>query len=96
MLIYIDTEYKCHISNLDCTYRAFELDFFDGKCQTFIEGYRYCPKGESYVRNDGEVFYGECIVPWKSNEELNAIQHEYEKQKLNEYNLILQELGVET
>ena len=72
MKVYIDNECKCHTSNSDGSFREFEVDFFDGKCQTFIEGYRYCPKGESYVRDDGEVFYGKCIVPWKSYAELDA------------------------
>ena len=59
MKIYIDEEKKCHATNPEGTFREFELEFFDGKCQTFIEGHRYCPKDESYTRDDGEVFHGE-------------------------------------
>ena len=92
MKIYIDNDYKCHTSNQDGTYRAYELEFFDDKCQTFIEGHRYCPKGESYVRDDGEVFYGSCTVPWKPIEELYAAQREYERQLLAEYETALAEI----
>lgn len=93
--IYIDSNFKCHTTN-DGTMEAVETAFFDGKCDTFVEGYRYIPSGESWTRSDGVVFTGEMIAPWKAYGELDAAQREYERQKLNEYNLILQELGVET
>ena len=94
MKIYIDAECKCHTSNPDNAYREFALDFFDGKCQTFIEGYRYCPEGESYTRADGKVFYGACITPWKPYSELDAAQREYEQQLLAEYAEALKVVGV--
>ena len=37
MIIYLDNEYKCHLVN-DGTIMEAETPFFDGKCQTFIEG----------------------------------------------------------
>lgn len=88
--IYIDAEFKCHTTNPDGTFREIVLSenaraFFAGKCKTFIEGYRYCPEDESYVRDDGEVFYGEQITPWKDLEELDAAQREYEQQLIAEY-----------
>ena len=79
--IYIDTEFKCHITN-DGTLTAVETDFFDGKCDAFIEGYRLVPEGESWTREDGEVFTGEMISPWVSFEELDAAQREYERAML--------------
>lgn len=79
--IYIDSEFKCHVNN-DGTMVAVETNFFDGKCQTYIEGYRYVPAGESWTRSDGVVFQGEMIAPWKDYSELNAAQREYELQKL--------------
>lgn len=94
MKIYIDTECKCHTTNPDNAFREFEVGFFDGKCQTFIEGYRYCPEEESYIREDGTVFYGECIVPWKPYPQLDAAQRAYEKQLLAEYLAKLNALGV--
>ena len=85
MKIFIDSECKCHIDNPDNAFREYEVEDFNGKCQTFIEGHRYCPPDESYTRDDGEVFHGECIVPWKPLDELEDAQHEYEKQLLKEY-----------
>jgi hypothetical protein len=92
MKIYIDSECKCHTVNTDNAFREFDVPFFDGKCQTFIEGYRYCPAGESYSREDGEVFHGECVVPWKDYSELDAAQREYERQQLVEYEKALAEI----
>ena len=80
--IYIDSEYKCHTTNSDGTFREVETDFFDGKCDAFIEGYRFVPSGESWTRSDGVVFTGEMVAPWKDYNELDAAQREYEKELL--------------
>ena len=93
-MIYIDTEKRCHTTNPDGTFRGFDVPFFNDKCQTFIEGHRYCPKEESYMRDDGETFSGECIVPWKPLSELAAAQREHERQKLAEYEEALKVVGV--
>ncbi len=92
--IYIDSDFKCHTVN-DGAMTAVETDFFDGKCATFIEGYRFIPSGETWVREDGIIFTGEMISPWKNYSELDAAQREYEKQKLSNCLEALQELGVE-
>jgi hypothetical protein len=76
--IYIDSEFKCHISN-DGTMKSVETSYFDGKCDTFIEGYRFIPDGETWTRSDGTVFQGEMISPWKNYDELDTAQREYEK-----------------
>lgn len=81
--IYIDSDYKCHIAD-DGTMAAVETTYFDGKCDTFVEGYRYIPQGESWTRSDGKVFTGEMIAPWKPYSELDAAQREYERQLLAE------------
>ena len=81
--IYIDSGYKCHTAN-DGTMTAAETDAFDGKCDAYIEGYRYIPSGESWERADGVVFHGEMISPWKDYSELDAAQREYERQLLAE------------
>ena len=60
---------------------AIETDFFNGKCDKFIEGYRFVPAGESWTRKDGKVFYGEMITPWKPYSELNAAQRAYEQEQ---------------
>ena len=79
--IYIDSEFKCHLSD-DGTMTAVETDFFDGKCDTLIEGYRFVPSGESWTREDGEVFEGEMIAPWVDYSELDAAQRAWEMEKL--------------
>lgn len=94
MKIYIDSECKCHTTNPHGAFREFDLSFFNSKCQAYIEGYRYCPNGESYTREDGEVFHGECIVPWKDYAELDAAQREYEKALIVDMQQALNTLGV--
>ena len=78
MKIYVDSDFKCHAANPDGIFRDVETDFFDGKCATFIEGYRFVPFGESWERSDGVVFTGEMIAPWKDYRELAAAQAQYE------------------
>ena len=78
-MVYIDNDYKCHPTNLGGTYTAVETDFFDGKCDALIEGYRFIPAGESWTRSDGKVFKGEMIAPWKPYSELAAAQQQYER-----------------
>jgi hypothetical protein len=78
MKVYIDSYFHCHTTNPDSAFREVETDFFDGKCDTFIEGYRFVPAGETWVRSDGKVFNGEMITPWKDYNELAAAQSQYE------------------
>lgn len=78
MEVYIDSEYKCHVSN-DGKRRAFEVPYFDGKCPAYIEGYRYIPSGEKWVMPNGEFFRGETRVAWKDSQTLEAIQAAYEE-----------------
>lgn len=96
MKIFIDSEFRCHITNPDGTFLEAETDFFDGKCDAFIEGYRFIPFGETWTRSDGKVFTGEMIAPFKPYSELDNAQREYERQKLENCLTALQELGVET
>ena len=78
--IYIDSDFKCHLTD-DGTMTAVETDFFDGICDTMLEGYRFVPAGQSWTREDGEVFHGEMIAPWKPWDELDEAQREYERQQ---------------
>ena len=91
--VYVDSEFKCHVSN-DGTMTAVETDFFDGKCDAFIEGYRFVPSGETWTRSDGVVFHGEMISPWKDYAELDNAQREYERQLLATYEQALKTVGV--
>jgi hypothetical protein len=90
--IYLDSAYRCHTSNPDGTFQEVETNSFDGKCATFIEGYRFIPSGESWTRSDGVVFHGEMIAPWKDYNALDATQREYERQLLAEYEAALAEI----
>lgn len=91
--IYIDAEYKCHVAN-DGKMVAVETDAFDGKCDAYIEGYRFVPSGETWTRPDGVVFAGEMVAPWKPFEELSAAQAAYERQELSDYREALKIVGV--
>jgi hypothetical protein len=70
MIIYVDNEYKCHTTSAD-NLREFDAPFFNGKCEKFIEGYRYVPEGECWTREDGTMFVGEMVSPWKPYTELD-------------------------
>lgn len=73
MIIYIDNDYKCHTFQGEGL-TAVETDFFDGKCRQYIEGYRFVPPGESWVREDGQVFHGEMVAPWRDYAILSEFQ----------------------
>ena len=91
--IYIDSDFKCHVTN-DGTMTAVETSFFDGKCDTFIEGYRFIPAGGIWTREDGKVFHGKMVAPWKPYSELDAAQREHERRLLAEYTEALKVMGV--
>lgn len=83
MIIYLDSNFKCHIRN-DGTLIAVETAAFDGKCDVYIEGYRFVPGGKTWIREDGVEFAGEMIAPWKPWDELDAAQREYEREQYQE------------
>ena len=93
MTIYIDQEYKCHAENGEGL-TPVETDFFDGKCQAYIEGYRLIPAGQSWTREDGVEFHGEMIAPWTDYAVLDETQREYERQQLEDMKAALELLGV--
>lgn len=80
MNIYIDNDYKCHVTD-DGAMRAFDVPFFDGKCAEFVEGYRYVPSGETWTRADGQTFTGEMITPWRDYAILAELQALYEEEQ---------------
>ena len=73
MIVYTDNKNRCHVTD-DGAFTAFETAFFDGKCDTFIEG--YCLET---VGDDGQKIY-----PWKDIRELESAQRQYEKHLLDE------------
>ena len=80
MKIYIDSKFKCHTSPGDGL-TAVEPDAFEGKCRQFIEGYRFVPAGQSWEREDGQVFTGEMIAPWRDYAILAEFQGLYEEEQ---------------
>lgn len=95
MLIYIDSNLRCHTTD-DGTRRCIETSFFDGKCKTFIEGYCFIPIGETWTREDGEVFIGEVVFPVVDYSSLEMAQEQYEtdQEQMNDMQSALKILGV--
>lgn len=91
MIIYLDSNFKCHITN-NGALTPVETKAFDGKCDAYIEGYRFVPGGKTWVREDGMEFSGEMIAPWKPWQELDEAQREYERQLVAEYEAALREI----
>lgn len=91
MKVFLDADFKCYITN-NGTMTAVETDFFNGKCDTYIEGYRYIPEGQTWIRPDGKTFHGEMISPWKPYAELDAAQRLYEKQIIQDQAATIAEL----
>lgn len=83
MKIYVDSQNRCHPTNLDGSFREVETDFFNGKCQEFVLG--YC-----YHELDGCI----QIYPWKDYSELDAAQREYEREQLADMKAALELLEV--
>lgn len=81
MQIYIDADFKCYTAPKEGL-ATVETAFFDGKCVAYIEGYRYVPAGQTWTREDGTVFTGEMVSPWKPWAELDAAQRVYEREQV--------------
>lgn len=80
MTIYIDSDYKCYVSAAEGR-RAIETNEFDGKCPEWIESYRFVPEGETWTREDGEVFTN-MAAPWKDLGEAYVAQAAHLEQLL--------------
>lgn len=80
MMIYIGADYKCHTTPGEGL-AAVETDAFEGKCARFIEGYRFVPAGQTWVRGDGEAFTGAMIAPWRDYGLLAEFQEIYEEEQ---------------
>lgn len=76
--IYLDSDFKCHAIDTGGL-NPVETDAFDGKCDNFIEGYRFIPDSKSWTRQDGTVFYGEMIAPFMDYRILSAYQEQYQE-----------------
>ena len=91
MTIYIDSDYKCYVSAAEGR-RAIETNEFDGKCPEWIESYRFVPEGETWTREDGEVFKDEMVTPWKDLGEAYAAQTVYLERQNAQYEAALTEI----
>ena len=93
MTIYLDKDFKCHISPGEGL-TAMETDAFNGKCRQYIEGYRFVPADCAWVREDGVEFEGEMIAPFRDYSILEELQAVYDKQQqtINEYEAALSEI----
>lgn len=92
MTIYIDSDYKCYVSASDGR-RAIEVNDFNGKCPEWIESYRFVPEGETWTREDGEVFTN-MAAPWKELREAYAAQTAYLAEQNAQYEAALSEIEV--
>lgn len=90
MTIYIDNDYKCYVSAADGR-RAVETDAFNGKCDEWIESYRFVPNGETWTREDGEEFT-DMIAPWKDLNEAYVAQEAYVSTQNRQYEAALTEI----
>ena len=91
MTIYIDSDYKCHVSAAEGR-RAIETDAFNGKCAEWIESYRFVPADETWVKENGEMFRGEMVSPWKDLGEAYAAQTAYVTARNAQYEAALAEI----
>ena len=89
MTIYIDNDYKCYVSAADGR-RAIETDDFNGKCDEWIESFRFVPAGETWTREDGEVFTN-MMAPWKDLSAAYTAQ-DYLAQQNRQYEAALTEI----
>ena len=92
MTIYIDSDYKCYVSAAEGR-RAVETDAFNGKCAEWIESFRFVPAGETWTREDGELFTG-MLAPWKDLGEAYAAQTAYVAAQNTQYEAALSEIEV--
>ena len=88
MTIYIDSVFKCHVSAAEGR-REIETSFFDGKCEEWIESYRYVPAGETWVESNGVMFHGEMIAPWEDLSDAYAAQAAYVTAQNKQYEAAL-------
>lgn len=93
MKLYLDGGFRCHVAPAEGR-REVETDFFDGRCAAWIEGFRLVPEGENWTREDGTVFRGEMIAPWKDCAELESAQLQWLEEQAADMREALALLGV--
>lgn len=76
--IYLDSEFMCHATDTG-SLQAVETEVFDGKCDKYIEGYRFVPEGQTWTRDDGVQFTGPMVSPHEDYDILAAYQEQYKE-----------------
>lgn len=89
--VYLDEQFRCFVSD-DGTRLPVETEAFDGKCDAFVEGYRFIPAGKCWMRSDGTLFCGEMSAPLGCYAALDAAQREYEQEKIADYEAMIDAL----
>lgn len=77
--IFLNADFQCFTAEKADTVQSVETSVFDGKCNAYIEGYRFVPQGQQWTRNDGVVFEGEMAAPFKDYTYLEMVQSLYEQ-----------------
>lgn len=77
--IFLNRDYECSLVEKNDTVQSIETNIFDGKCNAYIEGFRFIPAGQTWTRKDGVVFTGEMIAPFKDTAYLEAVQTAFEE-----------------
>lgn len=77
--IYLNKDFQCFTSENSETVQFAETSDFDGKCNTFIEGFRFVPEGQKWIREDGVEFVGQMVAPFKDYTYLEMVQAMYEE-----------------
>ena len=90
MTIYIDSDYKCYVTAAEGR-RAVETEVFAGKCEEWIESFRYVPAGETWMREDG-VMFTNMVSPWKELREAYIAQEAYATAQNAQYEAALSEI----
>ena len=91
--LFYDGDFKCHTVN-DGTRTAFETEFFDGKCDEYVEGHLFVPSGKNWTGPEGKVYPGEMIVAWKDYDRLDVAQRQYEHAVIADMKNALHKMGV--
>lgn len=76
--IYLDSDFLCHL-DFSPDRIKYKTDYFDEKCDAYIEGYRVVPPEYTWTRSDGTVFNGLLIAPAIDFNLLNSRQLQYEE-----------------
>ena len=77
--IYLNKDFQCFTSENGETVQFVETSAFDGKCKAYIEGFRFVPAGQHWIREDGKRFDGEMVSPFKDYIYLETVQSLYEE-----------------